>query len=88
MTVDGRLKLKDNLIIAATALNIVLAGGTILGGMNWVTKVNTNMETLTVAVAELKQKVVGHDDELKKIDRRHVAEDALCKDATKVIGVR
>ena len=87
MTTEGRKNLKDNLSIVATALNILLSLGVILGGMNWISQVNVNLEKLTTAISGLDSRLANAEAELRHIDRRHVAEDALCKTAIKGVGV-
>jgi hypothetical protein len=87
MTVDTRTRFKDNLIIIATSLNIVLAAGAIFGGMNWIARVNNNMETLTAEVADLKRISVVHDADIRAIEKRHAGEDAV-SNAVRGIGVR
>jgi hypothetical protein len=77
MTAEAKTKWKDTLSIVATTINIVLSLGVILGGMKWITEVNTNMATVTSAVNDLKQRVDRNDSKLNLIDLRHAGEDAV-----------
>lgn len=43
---DSRTRLKDNLIIVATVINIVLAIGVIFGGMKWITEIDSSVRVL------------------------------------------
>jgi hypothetical protein len=86
MTIEGRQSVKDNLIIVATSLNILLALGAILGGMNWISEVNRSQEVITRSLNQLEARMDNTERALREVDKRHAIEDAGLSSSLKGLG--
>jgi len=53
MTTEARSKLKDNLVIIATSLTIMVNMGLVLGGMNWISEVNSHLKRVNDQMSEI-----------------------------------
>ena len=68
---------KDTAVIVTLTLNIMFLLGTVFGGMNWVTQVNSNLAIIQSRQEFVLKAIKDIQDHDEQTIRRHAIEDAL-----------